>query len=172
MKIITAILIFTIHTVSYANSQWVGISAPDFDLPDQNGKFHQLSDYKTKWLILYFYPKDDTPGCTREAQAFTRDISQFNELKTEIIGISVDTVESHKEFSIKYKIPYTLLADKDGVMATAYNVYKNKIIMKYASRQTFIVNPQGLIVKHYSDVNPETHSEEVIKDLKKLMQQG
>lgn len=165
MKYITLIFIFNIISLAYAESPVPGNKAPDFDLPDQDGVFHQLSDYKGRWLVLYFYPKDDTPGCTKEAQAFSRDISEFNQLNTEVVGISIDTVESHKDFSKKYDIPYTLLADKDGVMASAYNVYKNKIIMKYASRQTFIVNPDGLIVKHYEEVSPDTHSQEVIRDI-------
>lgn len=148
--------------------QWEGEKAPSFDLPDQDGIFHTLKEYQGKWLVLYFYPKDDTPGCTTEAKNFTTDYKAIEKLGAVVVGASLDSIESHKEFTEKYKIPYTLLADKDEVMATAYDVVRNIPLFHHAKRQTFIINPQGIIAKHYADVSPDTHTTEVIAELKTL----
>ncbi|MFK8011574.1 MAG: peroxiredoxin [Marinicellaceae bacterium] len=152
-----------------AKQSWVGQEAPYFDLPDQNGVFHNLNDYKGKWLVLYFYPKDDTPGCTTEALNFAKDYDKFNKLGATIVGASLDDVESHKNFADKYDIQFTLLADKDKVMANAYGVVKNLPLMNYAKRQTFLINPEGKIEKFYEKVNSDTHSQEVLTDLKALL---
>jgi peroxiredoxin Q/BCP len=148
---------------------WLGKSAPNFDLPDQNGVFHTLNEYKGKWLIVYFYPKDDTPGCTTEAKNFTEDYNEITQLGAVIIGVSMDDIESHKEFSEKYNIPFTLLADKDGIMSEDYSVISRLPLFNHAKRQTFIINPDGIISKHYEEVTPDTHSEDVIESLKELI---
>lgn len=153
----------------FASDNWVGKKAPYFDLPDQSGVFHNLNDYKGKWLVLYFYPKDDTPGCTTEAQNFTKDYDSFKQLGAEIVGASLDDIESHKEFADKYSIPFTLLADKDEVMASAYGVIKKVPLMHYAKRQTFIITPTGFVAKFYEDVKASTHSQEVLNDLKDII---
>lgn len=153
----------------FASDNWIGQKAPDFDLPDQNGVFHNLKEYKGKWLVLYFYPKDDTSGCTTEAKNFTTDYKTIEKLGAVIVGASLDDIESHKEFADKYNIPFTLLADKDEVMANAYGVVKNIPLMHYAKRQTFIINPDGIVAKFYKDVTASTHSSEVIKDLTVLI---
>ena len=152
-----------------AKDELVGKAAPNFDLPDQNGIFHNLKEYAGKWLVVYFYPKDDTPGCTAEAKSFTNDYQAILGLGAVLVGSSVDTVESHKKFEQKYNIAYTLLADKDEVMATAYQVISKTPFFHHAKRQTFIINPQGIIVKHYTDVSPKSHSAQVVLDLKKFI---
>ncbi len=147
----------------------VGSAAPGFKLQDQNGDWHELGDYNGTWLAVYFYPKDDTPGCTTEACNFRDNIYAFKAIGAEVVGISVDDVDSHKAFSTKYKLPFTLLADEGGQTSAAYGVLRDYKLMKIASRQSFLVNPQGIIVKHYADVDPDTHTDEVLEDLKQLM---
>ncbi|HHL31862.1 MAG TPA: peroxiredoxin [Oceanospirillales bacterium] len=167
-------LLFTLSILLQFNTSiaadWQGQKAPEFDLPDQNGVFHTLKDYQGKWLVLYFYPKDDTPGCTIEAKSFTTDYKAIEALGAVVVGASLDDIASHKEFAAKYNIPYTLLADKDEIMATAYKVVKKIPLMHYAKRQTFIIDPQGIIAKFYADVSPSSHTQQVITDLKQLQQ--
>jgi peroxiredoxin Q/BCP len=147
----------------------VGTAAPGFKLQDQNGEWHQLSDYHGTWLAVYFYPKDDTPGCTTEACSFRDNIYAFQAIGAQVVGISLDDVASHKEFSTKYKLPFTILADVGGKTAEAYGVLTDYQAMQIASRQSFLINPDGIIVKHYADVNPDEHTADVLADLKALM---
>lgn len=167
-KILTLIILITSLNI-LAKDSWVGKSAPDFDIPDQHGVFHTLKEYQGKWLVLYFYPKDDTPGCTTEAKNFTTDYKAIEKLGAVIVGASLDDIESHKKFAEKYNIPFTLLADKDEIMANAYGVVKNVPFMHYAKRQTFIINPKGIVAKFYEDVTASSHSQQVIGDLKDLI---
>ena len=118
---------------------------------------------------MYFYPKDDTPGCTTEACSFRDNIYAFEAIGAKVVGISVDDVKSHKEFSDKYKLPFTILSDEGGNTSKAYGVLRDWKLLKIASRQSFIVNPDGIIAKHYEKVDPETHTEEVLADLKTMM---
>jgi peroxiredoxin Q/BCP len=147
----------------------VGKEAPGFKLQDQNGEWHDLQDYRGTWLAVYFYPKDDTPGCTKEACNFRDNIYAFKAIGAAVVGISIDDVESHNEFSEKYKLPFTILADEDGETAQAYGVLRDWKLIQIASRQSFLVNPDGVIVKHYEDVDPDTHTQEVLADLEALM---
>ena len=147
----------------------VGSAAPAFHLQDQNGDWHDLSDYQGSWLAIYFYPKDDTPGCTTQACNFRDNIYAFKAIGASVVGISVDDVDSHKEFSEKYKLPFTILADPEGTTAKAYGVLRDWKVTQIASRQSFLVNPEGVIVKHYEDVDPETHTQDVLNDLEGLM---
>jgi len=148
----------------------IGSEAPGFRLQDQNGDWHALEDYRGDWLAIYFYPKDDTPGCTTEACSFRDNIYAFEAIGAKVIGISVDDVDSHRDFSEKYKLPFTLLADDTGETSRAYGVLRNLLIDKMARRESFIVNPNGIVVRHYQDVDPEIHTAEVLDDLKELMQ--
>ncbi len=148
----------------------VGSDAPSFKLQDQNGEWHSLEDFKGSWLAVYFYPRDDTPGCTKEACNFRDNIYAFRAIGATVVGISVDDVESHKEFSDKYKLPFTILADEQGQTARDYGVLKDYKLIKLASRQSFLINPEGKIAKHYDDVDPDTHTDEVLADLKSLME--
>jgi peroxiredoxin Q/BCP len=146
-----------------------GSEAPGFKLQDQNGDWHELKDYRGSWLAVYFYPKDDTPGCTREACNFRDNMYAFKAIGANVVGISVDDVESHKNFSDKYKLPFTLLADESGETAKAYGVLRDWKLVQIASRQSFLVDPQGLIAKHYEEVDPDTHTQQVLADLESLM---
>ena len=148
----------------------VGVPAPAFKLQDQTGKSHELSDYKGRWVVLYFYPKDNTPGCTTQACEFRDNIFAYRELGAVILGISVDDVASHKAFSEQHSLPFPILADNDKSVTTAYGTLKDYVgIAKMARRDTFIIDPQGRIAKHYQDVKPAGHSEIVLADLKQLV---
>lgn len=147
--------------------------APHFSLQDQNGDVKSLSDYAGKWLVLYFYPKDDTPGCTAEACSFRDEREVIAELGgAEVIGISKDSVEDHKKFSEKYHLNFTILSDPDHKVIEAYDSWKPKKFMGKdyigTQRNTFIISPDGQIVKEYRGVNPKEHAAEIIKDLKEL----
>ena len=146
----------------------VGKPAPDFNLPDQHGKLHTLRDYRGKWLVLYFYPKDDTPGCTKEACAFRDDLNQLTELGAQVVGVSVDDSDSHAKFAEKYHLPFPLLADKTTETAARYGALINLLVMKVARRYTFLIDPQGNIGKVYLSVDTSRHSKQIIEDLQKL----
>lgn len=139
------------------------VKAPDFKAYDQNGKVHHLKDYSGKWILLYFYPKDNTPGCTMEACQL-RD--HFDELREslEVIGVSHDKVESHARFASKYKLPYTLLSDPDKKIIKAYGA-KGFLFTK---RISYLINPEGKIAKIYLNVSPKKHAKEILEDLEKL----
>ena len=147
----------------------VGQNAPDFNLPDQNRVQHSLSDYSGKWLVLYFYPKDDTPGCTQEACAFRDDWFKLSALGAAVVGVSLDDSESHAEFAQKYHLPFPLLAGKNTDVADRYGVILNLGLFKMARRYTFLIDPQGKIKKIYDKVETSRHSGEIIGDLKKLI---
>jgi peroxiredoxin Q/BCP len=167
-----AVMAVTAPLVAAEDTPAVGTPAPAFHLQDQNGDWHDLADYRGKWLAVYFYPKDDTPGCTTEACNFRDNIYAFKAIGAEVVGISVDDVESHADFSKKYKLPFVILADHTGETAKSYGVLRDWKVTKIASRQSFLVNPEGVIVKHYEDVDPETHTQDVLADLKVLMKAG
>ena len=147
----------------------VGADAPGFNLQDQNGEWHTLEDYRGRWLAVYFYPRDNTPGCTKEACNFRDNIYAFKAIGAAVVGISVDDVASHKKFSDKHKLPFTLLADEENEVTVAYGVLRDYKLVKLASRQSFLVNPDGKIAKHYQDVDPDTHTDEVLADIKAFM---
>jgi peroxiredoxin Q/BCP len=149
-----------------------GATAPAFNLQDQNGDWHTLEEYRGQWLAVYFYPRDDTPGCTTEACNFRDNIYAFKAIGAAVVGISVDDVESHKEFSDKYKLPFTILADEDSETAKAYGVLRDYKLIKLASRQSFLIDPEGKIAKHYEKVDPDTHTDEVLADIKQFMDNG
>jgi thioredoxin-dependent peroxiredoxin len=143
-----------------------GSKAPDFSLKDQDGKAHKLSDYKGKKIVLYFYPKDDTPGCTIEACNFRDDEALYKKKGAVILGISVDDEKSHKKFVDKYHLSFTLLADTDKKVVSAYGVWKEKSFIgkKYlgTSRETFIIDEKGKIIRHFDDVSVKNHSKEIL----------
>jgi peroxiredoxin Q/BCP len=151
----------------------VGTTAPAFRLQDQAGAWHESSEYRGKWLVLYFYPKDDTPGCTTQACEFRDNLFAFHKLDATVVGISVDDVASHKQFSEEHSLPFTLLADNTKETAKAYGVLRSVLgLMEIASRETFIIDPRGRIAKHYSAVDPKGHSQAVLKDLRALQLAG
>jgi peroxiredoxin Q/BCP len=150
-----------------------GDKAPAFTLQDQNGKEHSLKDYAGQWVLIYFYPKDDTPGCTKEACSLRDNWTGFKKLKAVVLGVSVDSVKSHAKFVEKYDLPFTLLADEDHEMVDAYGVWGKKKFMgrEYLGtmRTSFLIDPKGKIAKVYEDVKPADHADEVLADLKELM---
>lgn len=147
--------------------------APDFSLPDQNGDIRTLKDYAGRWVVLYFYPKDDTTGCTAEACNFRDARDLIAELgNSVVIGVSKDSVASHKKFVEKYDLNFTILSDPEHQVIEAYHSWKPKKFMGRefigTHRNTFIIDPAGNIVKQYEGVNPRTHAAEIINDLKSL----
>lgn len=146
----------------------VGAPAPEFELPDQTGQLHSLEDYRDQWVVLYFYPKDETPGCTTEACEFRDNIFEFEQLNAQILGVSFDDVSSHKAFAEHHDLPFPLLADTSGKAADVYGVKTRMLGMTVAKRQTFLIDPIGRIAKHYESVDPDKHSREVLADLRTL----
>ena len=144
--------------------------APAFSLPDQDGKPTKLSDFAGQWVLLYFYPKDDTPGCTKEACGFRDHLPKFAKTRVKVLGVSVDSVKSHRKFADKYGLPFTLLADEDKSVVSKYGVWLEKSLYgrKYmgTARTSFLIDPSGKIVKIYEKVKPEQHPQEVLADLK------
>ncbi|MCX7181414.1 MAG: peroxiredoxin [Candidatus Methylopumilus sp.] len=145
-----------------------GDDAPNFTLPDNQGRQVSLSDFKSKWVVLYFYPKDDTPGCTTEACHFRDDFKLLENLGAQVVGMSIDDSFSHKKFAEKYNLPFPLLSDASGEVASLYGALNNFLVIKLAKRYTYLINPQGKIAKIYLSVDTSKHSQEIIEDLKKL----
>ena len=151
---------------SDSTSVETGNPAPDFTLKDQNGDEHSLSAYKGQWVVLYFYPKDETPGCTTEACTFRDRYQDFRKADITVIGISTDNVKSHKTFADKYNLPFTLLADSTGEVA---RMYGTKLpLIKTSRRESFLIDPQGIVRKVYKKVTPADHPEQILEDLKVL----
>lgn len=150
------------------------MKAPDFKLKDQVGVWKSLADYSGKPLVLYFYPRDDTPGCTTEACSFRDDYSVYQELGAEIVGISADDEESHTKFTTKYELPFTLLADIDHTVCEAYGVWgkKQNFGKEYfgIKRTTFLIDRDGMVSKVFKNVKPASHSEQVISAVKQLLE--
>ena len=162
-------LVFLISKQSEAASvPKPGDTAPDFRLVDQNGEIKKLSDFSGQWVVLYFYPKDDTPGCTKEACAFRDDLASLERLGAKVVGVSVDDSDSHAKFASKYHLPFALLADEDGKVAESYGALTNLLVVKIAKRYTFLIDPKGKVSKVYLSVDTSRHSQEIVDDLKKL----
>ena len=143
-----------------------GASAPDFSLPSQEDTAVSLAQFKGKWVVLYFYPKDMTTGCTIEAHNFQRDLPKYDALNAVILGVSLDTVESHKTFCTKDSLTFKLLADPDHKVIDAYGVpVQAHGDMKFAARDTFLISPAGKVVKVWTGVNPNTHSDDVLAEI-------
>ena len=149
----------------------VGTKAPDFTLPDKNGNPVSLSDFSGKRVVLYFYPKDNTPGCTRQACAFAQNYQAFRDLGVEVIGVSKDSVASHEKFAAKYELPFILLADPDLTVLQAYDVWKEKKLYGKVSmgvvRSTYVIGPDGVIEKVMPKVKPDTNAAEILGWLQK-----
>lgn len=146
----------------------IGALAPEFALADQSGVVHSLAQYRGKWVVLYFYPKDDTPGCTEQACKFRDDFAVLKILGAEVLGVSVDDAASHAEFSRKHKLPFPLLVDKDGIVANSYGSLRDLMLLKMAKRNTFLINPQGRIEKIYLGADSARNSAEIVTAIKQL----
>ncbi len=164
---IAAVFVLLALSLSTSASQpfAVGEPAPEFELSDQNGQLHSLEDYRNQWVVLYFYPKDGTPGCTTEACEFRDNIFAFKKINAQILGVSLDDIASHQKFAENHGLPFPLLADAEGKAADAYGVRTKMFGMTVAKRQTFLIDPDGKLAKHYEKVKPATHSAEVLADL-------
>jgi peroxiredoxin Q/BCP len=150
----------------------IGAKAPQFNLPDQDGQMHDLKKYLGEWILIYFYPKDDTPGCTTEACSVRDNLPKLDKLKLRVFGISTDSVKSHRKFADKFELPFTLLSDEAKEVVKKYYVWQKKKFMgkEYMGtmRTSFLIDPKGTIVKIYENVKPDKHVQEVMTDLKNL----
>ena len=171
LKIFQPVILFLFmwpFSSSSANELMPGDAAPEFELIDQYMKTHKLDDYAGKWVVLYFYPKDDTPGCTTEACNFRDEIFKIRELNAEVLGVSLDSAESHAKFAEKHGLPFSLLSDAETEVAQKYGCLTSMGPLKYAKRHTFIIDPDGKLARIYRDVKPKTHAGEIIADLQLL----
>jgi len=170
MKAIIAatILLSALSTGMAQNLPQAGAIAPAVSLPSNEGRQVSLNDYKGKWVVLYFYPKDFTSGCTLEAQNFQRDLAKYQNASAIILGVSVDNAESHKSFCAKEGLNFKLLADTDAKVSEAYGSVKDYDGKKMSARNTFIINPEGKIARVFTGVKPQIHSEEVLQALAEL----
>ncbi len=145
------------------------MNAPEFTLPDQDNQSRSLSDWAGKWLVLYFYPKDDTPGCTKEACSFRDEYEVIKEAGAEVVGVSKDSPKSHKKFAKKYNLNFTLLSDESGETIEAYGAWNEKSMFgkSYMGiiRKTVIIDPTGTIVREYPEVTPKDHAVQILRDL-------
>src|SRR5688572_1009206 len=151
-----------------ANLPHVGDTAPAFALPDQNGGTRTLEEFRGKWLVLYFYPRDDTPGCVEQAMRFRNAMRELEALGATVCGVSVDNSASHAAFALKYNLPFALLADCDGEVAARYGSLRDFGVLKFARRNTFLVDPQGKVARVYVGVNAGRNAQEVSDDLKSM----
>jgi peroxiredoxin Q/BCP len=166
--IIIIFLVPRLISGSRAAAPTPGSIAPDFSLPSQQGAPVSLKDYRGNWIVLYFYPKDQTPGCTREAHNFQADQSKYAERHAVVLGVSVDSVDSHKKFCAKEGLNFKLLADSEGKVSQSYGSLTNLAVVKFAKRNTFLIDPAGKVAKMYTSVDPAKHSEEVLAALDQL----
>jgi thioredoxin-dependent peroxiredoxin len=175
MKILfySAVLLIALlgyRNVSAATLPKAGDKAPDFNLPNAKGELVSLASFKSNWVVLYFYPKDDTPGCTKEACTFRDDLHKLEKLGAKVVGVSVDDGKSHAEFAKKYNLPFPLLSDKDGAVANQYGALSNFVVFKIAKRYTFLISPDGVLQKSYLSVGTSRHSQQIIDDLTVIQQ--
>ncbi len=155
---------FTLRS-STSEAPAAGQMAPTFTLPSQNGSAVSLEQFRGKWVLLYFYPKDNTPGCTLEAHNFQRDLPQFENLNAVVLGVSLDSQESHQSFCTKQGLTFKLLSDKAKEVARKYGSLKNMLGIKIAARNSFLIDPDGKIAKVWLGVSPSGHSAEIIAEL-------
>jgi thioredoxin-dependent peroxiredoxin len=174
LVIVVVVIIFLVPRLfsgSRAATPSPGSAAPDFTLASQEGASVSLKDYRGSWVVLYFYPKDQTPGCTREAHNFQVDQSKYAERHAVVLGVSVDSVDSHKKFCAKEGLNFKLLADRDGKVSNTYGSLTNLGVVKFAARHTFLIDPSGRVARAYTSVDPVGHSEEVLAALDQLQKQ-
>jgi peroxiredoxin Q/BCP len=145
-----------------------GETAPDFTLPDQRGKLRTLGEFRGKWLVLYFYPRDDTPGCAEQAMRYRDSMRALEGLGAAVCGVSVNGSDSHAAFALKYKLPFPLLADVGGAVAKRYGSLRNLGFFRFAARNTFLIDPEGRIEKTYLGVNAGRNTQDVTEDLRKI----
>jgi peroxiredoxin Q/BCP len=166
--VVVMLVVLVPRLLSHSATPFAGSNAPDFTLPSQEGSSVSLKDYRGKWVVLYFYPKDQTPGCSREAHNFQVDQSRYAEHNAVVLGVSLDSVDSHKKFCAKESLSFKLLADTDHKVTDSYGSLTNLGVVKFAARHTFLIDPNGKIAKAYTSVDPVRHSAEVLAELDML----
>ncbi|HEY4765487.1 MAG TPA: peroxiredoxin [Candidatus Sulfotelmatobacter sp.] len=166
--VVVVLVVFVPRLLSRSAAPSDGSNAPDFTLPSQQGTSVSLKDYRGEWVVLYFYPKDQTSGCSREAHNFQVDQPQYAERNAVVLGVSLDSVDSHKKFCAKEGLNFKLLADTDHRVTDAYGSLTNLGLVKFAARHTFLIDPNGKIAKTYTSVDPVKHSGEVLAELDRL----
>lgn len=172
LVVVVVLVVFVPRLLSRSATPSEGSNAPDFTLPSQEGSSVSLKDYRGKWVVLYFYPKDQTPGCSREAQNFQVDQPRYAERDAVVLGVSLDSVDSHKKFCAKEGLNFKLLADTDHTVTDAYGSLTNLGLVKFAERHTFLIDPSGKIAKSYTSVDPVRHSGDVLAELDLLQKSG
>src|SRR5579864_5622234 len=168
LVVVIVLVVLVPRLLSHSATPSAGSNAPDFTLPSQEGLPVSLKDYRGKWVVLYFYPKDQTPGCSREAHNFQADQAKYVERNAVVIGVSLDSVDSHKKFCAKEGLNFKLLADTDHKVTDAYGSLTNLGVVKFAARHTFLIEPSGRIARAYTSVDPARHSSQVLTDLEVL----
>jgi thioredoxin-dependent peroxiredoxin len=163
--VVLGVVVSRVGAGAHAVAPAMGDAAPDFSLTSQEGSQVSLKDYRGSWVVLYFYPKDQTPGCTREAHNFQVDQPKYAERHAVVLGVSVDSIESHKKFCAKEGLNFKLLADTKGTVSRAYGSLTDLAVVKFAARHTFLIDPNGNVAKAYTSVDPARHSEEVLAAL-------
>lgn len=153
------------RNVSMAAAPIIDAQAPDFKLPNASGEVLSLASLKGSWVVLYFYPRDDSPICTKQACNFRDDFYKLEKLGAKVVGVSVDDNNSHAEFAKKYHLPFPLLSDKEGLVASKYGALTNLLFFKIAKRHTFLISPNGTLKKSYLSVDTSRHSQQIIDDL-------
>ena len=172
LVVVVVLVVFVPRLLSRSATPSEGSNAPDFTLPSQEGSSVSLKDYRGKWVVLYFYPKDQTPGCSREAQNFQVDQPRYAERDAVVLGVSLDSVDSHRKFCAKEGLNFKLLADTDHTVTDAYGSLTNLGLVKFAERHTFLIDPSGKIAKSYTSVDPVRHSGDVLAELDLLQKSG
>ena len=168
LAVVIALVVLVPRLLSRGATPTEGSNAPDFTLPSQEGSSVSLKDYRGKWIVLYFYPKDQTPGCSREAHNFQVDQPKYAERNAVVLGVSLDSVDSHKKFCAKEGLNFKLLADTEHKATGAYGSLMNFGVVKVAARHTFLIDPAGKVAKAYTSVDPVKHSAEVLAELDEL----
>lgn len=171
LAVVIVLVVLVPRLLSRSAPPAAGSSAPEFTLPSQEGSSVSLKDYRGKWVVLYFYPKDQTPGCSREAHNFQVDQPKYAERNAVVLGVSLDSVDSHKKFCAKEGLNFKLLADADHRVTDSYGSLTNLGLVKFAARHTFLIDPNGKIAKAYTSVDPLKHSGEVLAELDTLQKQ-
>jgi peroxiredoxin Q/BCP len=168
LVVVLALVVLVPRLLSRSSPAAEGSAAPGFSLPSQDGSSVSLRDYRGKWVVLYFYPKDQTPGCSREAHNFQVDQPKYAERNAVVLGVSLNGVDSHKQFCAKEGLNFKLLADTDHKVTSSYGALTNLGVVKFAARHTFLIDPGGKIAKAYTSVDPLKHSAEVLAELDQL----
>jgi thioredoxin-dependent peroxiredoxin len=165
LVIVLALIVLVPRLLSHSAPPSEGSNAPGFTLPSQEGSSVSLKEYQGKWVVLYFYPKDQTPGCSREARNFQVDQPKYADRNAVVLGVSLDSVDSHKRFCAKEGLNFKLLADTDHKVTDSYGSLTSLGVVKFAARHTFLIDPSGKIAKAYTSVDPAKHSGDVLADL-------